>query len=72
MSAKPPETFGLDRLQTPIGVALLVTDSGGERSMIVDLADDRRVAGDPEAGAPITPQRARSKGSRVRPILRAL
>jgi methylated-DNA-[protein]-cysteine S-methyltransferase len=29
MSAKPPETFGLDRLQTPIGVALLVTDSGG-------------------------------------------
>jgi methylated-DNA-[protein]-cysteine S-methyltransferase len=29
MSAKPPETLGLDRLQTPIGVALLVTDSGG-------------------------------------------
>jgi methylated-DNA-[protein]-cysteine S-methyltransferase len=29
MSAKPPETFGLDRLQTPIGVALLVTDSDG-------------------------------------------
>src|SRR5258708_19669347 len=29
MSAKPPETFGLDRLETPIGVALLVTDSGG-------------------------------------------
>ena len=29
MSAKPPEIFGLDRLQTPIGVALLVTDSGG-------------------------------------------
>src|SRR5713226_2549881 len=23
------ETFGLDRLQTPIGVALLVTDAGG-------------------------------------------
>ena len=29
MSAKPPETFGLDRLETPIGVALLVTDSDG-------------------------------------------
>jgi methylated-DNA-[protein]-cysteine S-methyltransferase len=29
MRAKPPETFGLDRLQTPIGVALLITDSGG-------------------------------------------
>lgn len=29
MSAKPPETFGLDRLQTPIGVALLVTDVEG-------------------------------------------
>ena len=29
MSAKPPETFGLDRLQTPIGTALLVTDSAG-------------------------------------------
>jgi methylated-DNA-[protein]-cysteine S-methyltransferase len=29
MSAKPPETFGLDRLQTPIGTALLVTDAGG-------------------------------------------
>ena len=29
MSAKPPETFSLDRLQTPIGTALLVTDSGG-------------------------------------------
>jgi len=29
MSAKPPETFGLDRLQTPIGTALLVTDSVG-------------------------------------------
>ncbi|MBR1285940.1 methylated-DNA--[protein]-cysteine S-methyltransferase [Bradyrhizobium sp. AUGA SZCCT0177] len=29
MSAKPPETFNLDRLQTPIGTALLVTDSGG-------------------------------------------
>ena len=26
MNAKPPETFGLDRLQTPIGTALLVTD----------------------------------------------
>ena len=29
MSAKPPETFGLDRLQTPIGTALLVTDGDG-------------------------------------------
>ena len=29
MSAKPPEIFGLDRLQTPIGTALLVTDAGG-------------------------------------------
>jgi methylated-DNA-[protein]-cysteine S-methyltransferase len=29
MNAKPPETFGLDRLQTPIGVALLVTDAEG-------------------------------------------
>jgi methylated-DNA-[protein]-cysteine S-methyltransferase len=29
MSAKPPETFALDRLQTPIGVALLVTDAQG-------------------------------------------
>jgi methylated-DNA-[protein]-cysteine S-methyltransferase len=29
MNAKPPETFGLDRLQTPIGVALLVTDADG-------------------------------------------
>jgi methylated-DNA-[protein]-cysteine S-methyltransferase len=29
MSAKPPETFNLDRLQTPIGTALLVTDTGG-------------------------------------------
>jgi len=29
MRAKPPETFGLDRLATPIGVALLVTDSDG-------------------------------------------
>jgi len=29
MHAKPPETFGLDRLDTPIGVALLVTDSDG-------------------------------------------
>ncbi len=28
-SAKPPETFGLDRLETPIGVALLVTDADG-------------------------------------------
>ena len=29
MPAKPPETFGLDRLATPIGVALLVTDAEG-------------------------------------------
>jgi methylated-DNA-[protein]-cysteine S-methyltransferase len=29
MSAKPPETFILDRLPTPIGTALLVTDSDG-------------------------------------------
>jgi methylated-DNA-[protein]-cysteine S-methyltransferase len=29
MSAKPPETFAIDRLDTPIGVALLVTDSEG-------------------------------------------
>jgi len=29
MSVKPPETFNLDRLPTPIGTALLVTDAGG-------------------------------------------
>ncbi len=29
MSAKPPETFGLDRLETPIGTALLVADADG-------------------------------------------
>ena len=29
MRAKPPETFHLDRLPTPIGTALLVTDAGG-------------------------------------------
>ena len=29
MSAKPPETFSLDRLQTPIGTALLVCDAEG-------------------------------------------
>ena len=29
MSAKPPETFLLDRLNTPIGVALLVADAEG-------------------------------------------
>ena len=29
MTAKPPETFAIDRLQTPIGVALLVTDAEG-------------------------------------------
>jgi methylated-DNA-[protein]-cysteine S-methyltransferase len=29
MSAKPPETFLIDRLETPIGTALLVTDAEG-------------------------------------------
>jgi methylated-DNA-[protein]-cysteine S-methyltransferase len=29
MSVKPPETFLLDRLATPIGIALLVTDTEG-------------------------------------------
>jgi methylated-DNA-[protein]-cysteine S-methyltransferase len=29
MSAKSPETFSLDRLKTPIGTALLVTDTDG-------------------------------------------
>jgi methylated-DNA-[protein]-cysteine S-methyltransferase len=29
MGARPPETFGLGRLPTPIGVALLVTDRDG-------------------------------------------
>src|ERR1700730_11653217 len=29
MNAKPPETFALDRLDTPIGLALLVTDAEG-------------------------------------------
>src|SRR4051794_38931864 len=29
MSTKPPETFSLDRLQTPIGTALLVSDADG-------------------------------------------
>jgi methylated-DNA-[protein]-cysteine S-methyltransferase len=29
MNAKLPKTFGLDRLPTPIGVALLVTDADG-------------------------------------------
>jgi methylated-DNA-[protein]-cysteine S-methyltransferase len=29
MRAKPPEIFNLDRLPTPIGTALLVTDAGG-------------------------------------------
>jgi methylated-DNA-[protein]-cysteine S-methyltransferase len=29
MNAKPPETFDLDRLQTPIGTALLVSDAEG-------------------------------------------
>ena len=28
-STKPPERFGLDRLTTPIGIALLVTDAEG-------------------------------------------
>ena len=29
MSGKPPERFGLDRLETPIGIALLATDADG-------------------------------------------
>jgi methylated-DNA-[protein]-cysteine S-methyltransferase len=29
VSAKSPEIFGLDRLETPIGIALLVTDADG-------------------------------------------
>ena len=29
MNAKPPEIFGLDRMKTPIGVALIVTDAEG-------------------------------------------
>jgi len=29
MSAKPPEIFGIDRLETPIGTALLATDAEG-------------------------------------------
>jgi methylated-DNA-[protein]-cysteine S-methyltransferase len=29
MNEKPPETFSLDRLETPIGLALLVTDADG-------------------------------------------
>jgi methylated-DNA-[protein]-cysteine S-methyltransferase len=29
MNGKPPETFSLGRLETPIGVALLVTDADG-------------------------------------------
>lgn len=29
MNAKPPETFALDQLKTPIGIALLVTDGDG-------------------------------------------
>jgi methylated-DNA-[protein]-cysteine S-methyltransferase len=29
MRAKPPEIFGLDRLPTPIGTALLITDADG-------------------------------------------
>ena len=29
MRAKPPESFHLDRLPTPIGTALLVTDADG-------------------------------------------
>jgi methylated-DNA-[protein]-cysteine S-methyltransferase len=29
MTGKPPETFGLDRVETPIGIALLVTDAFG-------------------------------------------
>jgi methylated-DNA-[protein]-cysteine S-methyltransferase len=29
MNAKPPETFGFDRVETPIGIALIVTDAEG-------------------------------------------
>lgn len=29
MNARPPETFTLDRMATPIGTALLVTDADG-------------------------------------------
>ena len=29
MRATPPENFDLDRLPTPIGIALLVTDADG-------------------------------------------
>jgi methylated-DNA-[protein]-cysteine S-methyltransferase len=29
MNARLPQTFGLDRLETPIGIALLITDSDG-------------------------------------------
>jgi methylated-DNA-[protein]-cysteine S-methyltransferase len=29
MNAKPPEAFGIDRVETPIGIALLVTDAVG-------------------------------------------
>src|ERR1700753_3283871 len=29
MNARPPETFALDRMATPIGTALLVTDADG-------------------------------------------
>ena len=39
MNAKPPETFGLDRLQTPIGPALPVTDAQGA---LLAVARDRR------------------------------
>jgi methylated-DNA-[protein]-cysteine S-methyltransferase len=29
MNGTPPETFGLDRIETPVGIALLVTDADG-------------------------------------------
>ena len=29
MNGMPPETFGLDRIETPVGIALLVTDADG-------------------------------------------
>ena len=37
-STKPPERFGLDRLTTPIGIALLVTDAEGALRAL-DLED---------------------------------
>ncbi|MDH2344912.1 methylated-DNA--[protein]-cysteine S-methyltransferase [Bradyrhizobium sp. SSUT18] len=41
-SAHPPESFGLDRLATPIGTALLVTDTEGAlRALDWDDYEDR-------------------------------